>query len=120
MSARENTINYIELPMTDIAATKSFYGSVFGWTFQDWGETYISFHGAGIDGGFDAITPTNEPRSGAVIILYSDQLEAKRDQVTAAGGKIIQDIFTFPGGRRFHFQDPNGNELAIWTEQDEA
>ncbi|MEM6534116.1 MAG: VOC family protein [Pseudomonadota bacterium] len=113
---QDNAINYIELPMRDKGATESFYHHVFGWTFQRWGEHYISFHGAGMDGGFDG--EGGEPASpGALVVLYASNLESKRDDILHHGGKIVQDIFSFPGGRRFHFEDPNGNQLAVWSEE---
>lgn len=112
---RQHSINYIELPMRDIAATKAFYGDIFGWTFKDWGNSYISFHGAGIDGGFDLNGLEPATGKGALVVLYSADLEATYAAVKAAGGRICKDIFSFPGGRRFHFIDPSGNELSIWT-----
>lgn len=111
---RHHTINYIELPMSDVAATKAFYGQVFGWKFQDWGPTYVSFEGAGIDGGFDA-DGIQRSDHGALVILYSADLTSSQAAVEAAGGTITKPIFSFPGGRRFHFEDPNGNQLAVWT-----
>jgi len=110
-------IHYIELPALSVAAMKAFYGEAFGWTFTDYGPTYVAFHGAGIEGGFDesqAYIAPNKP--GAFVILYSDDLEASEAAVTAAGGKICVQTYGFPGGKRFHFQDPSGNELGIWTE----
>lgn len=112
---QHHSINYIELPMRDIAATKAFYGAVFGWTFKDWGPGYISFSGAGIDGGFDLDGLEPGTGKGALVVLYSADLEASRDAVVAAGGVICKEIFSFPGGTRFHFVDPNGSELSIWT-----
>jgi len=111
-----NCINYIEFPLVDNQKTKRFYSQVFGWTFTDWGLDYISFTGAGIDGGFDGTGETQPQSPGALIVLYADDLELKADDVKKAGGKICKPIFSFPGGRRFHFIDPNGNELAIWSE----
>lgn len=107
-------IDYIELPVQEVADAKQFYGTVFGWKFQDWGEEYASFEdgrlGGGLHGGL---------RGGAVgplVILYSSDLEATRDTVIAAGGKLTKEIFAFPGGRRFHFADPSGNVLAVWSD----
>jgi len=113
-----HSINYVEFPSLDLAATKSFYGQVFGWEFQDWGDTYVSFQGAGIDGGFDASEarkPIETSGAGALVILYSDDLAATETNIVAAGGSISVPAFEFPGGRRFHFLDPSGNELAVWT-----
>ncbi len=120
MPSADKTINYIELPMSDARQTKAFYGSVFGWIFTDWGPEYISFEGAGIDGGFNgesAISPTSP---GVLVVLYAKDLEQMVEDVTSAGGKIRKPIYGFPGGRRFHFEDPNGNELAVWSEAEEA
>jgi len=116
MAGNHHLINYIELPAKDLSKMKAFYGKVFGWTFVDYGETYAAFQGAGLDGGFDADS-NNDPvgGNGALVILYSENLEQSLANVTAAGGIISVDPFDFPGGRRFHFTDPSGNELAIWT-----
>ena len=114
--SKHHHFNYIELPATDLAAMKSFYGSAFAWTFQDWGDTYVAIHGAGVDGGFDAASANRKPSDqGTLVILYSDDLEASEKAVMEAGGNISAPAFDFPGGRRFHFTDPSGNELGIWT-----
>jgi predicted enzyme related to lactoylglutathione lyase len=108
------SINYIELHVNSVASTKKFYGDAFGWSFQDWGPDYVSFSGAGVDGG---MTEMESSTSGApLVILYASKLEEAVARVEKAGGKIIKPIFSFPGGRRFHFTDPAGNELAIWGE----
>ncbi len=112
--------NYIELPTTDMAAMKAFYSAVFGWSYVDYGPSYAAITGAGMDGGFDANAGTRKPSNqGALIVLYSDNPEASQDAVKAAGGVITAPIFSFPGGRRFHFKDPSGNELAVWTKVSE-
>lgn len=111
-----NTINYIELPATDLAATKEFFSKVFGWSFTDWGEEYVSFEGAGIDGGFRSDGEVKPEKNGVLVVLYFDDLESCEKNVKSAGGQIKLPIFKFPGGRRFHFLDPNGNELAVWSE----
>jgi len=108
-------IDYIELPLADVAATKAFYGAVFGWAFQDWGPDYLSFSGAAVDGGFNGEATPAPSGQGVIVVLYSNDLEATCRAVAEAGGKITREIFTFPGGRRFHFLDPNGNELAVWS-----
>ena len=108
--------NYIELPATDVVAMKDFYGKAFGWTFQDWGETYVAIQGAGVEGGFDGESNNRKPSNqGALVILFSNDIEASEKSVVASGGKISVPTFGFPGGRRFHFVDPCGNELAVWT-----
>lgn len=107
-------INYIELKSNDLAQTKSFYHNVFGWNFTDYGPTYCSFAGAGLDGGFEL---THKPiTNGALVVLYHYDLESVIEKVKSAGGSIVKEIFEFPGGKRFHFADPSGNELAVWSE----
>lgn len=112
MSAKNDHIDYVEFAAGDIAAFKTFYAAAFGWTFQDWGPDYASFEGAGIDGG---VRGGEETKPGStLVILYADDLEASEKSVVAAGGEITEH-FEFPGGRRFHFRDPSGNVLAVWT-----
>lgn len=107
-------INYIEFKSHDLEATKQFYSSVFGWKFTDYGPTYIAFEGAGIDGGFELF---EDPIvNGVLVVLYHENLEEILQKVEAAGAKVVVPIFSFPGGRRFQFLDPSGNELAIWSE----
>lgn len=112
-------INYIELPATDLAASKAFYASAFGWTYVDYGPTYAAFQGAGIDGGLDADSDRKPGKNGALVVLYAENLEDSQAAIEVAGGKISVPIFDFPGGRRFHFTDPSGNELAVWTTEAE-
>lgn len=112
---QQHSFHYIELPSTDNAAMKAFYGAVFGWTFQDWGETYVAIHGAGVEGGFDAASERQPSDQGSLVIIYSNDLEASEKAVKEAGGAIEVPIFSFPGGRRFHFKDPSGNVLGVWT-----
>jgi uncharacterized protein len=107
-------MDYIEFPASDIEATKRFYNAVFGWSFTDYGPNYTSFHDGRLGGGF---TMSAKPmKGGALVVIYSRLLEDTRSKVVAAGGSIVIDTFEFPGGRRFHFADPNGNELAVWSE----
>jgi len=118
MSNINNTINYIEFPLVNNSATKDFYSQVFGWQFTDWGPDYISFAGAAVEGGFngvDGIKPSPSG-SGVLVVLYADNLAKTLKAVEDAGGEINKAIFNFPGGKRFHFIDPNGNELAVWSE----
>lgn len=116
MPHKDKTINYIEFPLIDAAKTKQFYSQVFGWEFQEWGPNYLSFSGAGIDGGFNGEDKTPVQSPGVLVILFADDLEKSLTSIKAAGAPIIRDIYPFPGGRRFHFTDPNGNELAVWAE----
>lgn len=106
-------IDYVELPGQSLADTKRFYTAAFGWQFLDYGPTYAAVQGAGLDAGFqgDAVAASPKP----LVILYADDLEAMQSEVEAAGGTIVKPIFAFPGGRRFHFRDPAGNELAVWS-----
>jgi len=113
-AANDRRIDYIELPATDIAATKRFYGDVLGWKFEDYGPDYTSFFDGRMAGGFTKSASVAE--GGVLVVLYAADLEAILEKVKSAGGRIVQEIFSFPGGRRFHFLDPNGNQLAIWSE----
>jgi uncharacterized protein len=117
MSNAENDqrIDYIEFPATDITATKRFYEAVLGWKFTDYGPDYTAFNDGRLDGGFTTGTAVGAP--GALVVLYAADLEAVQKRVVSAGGEVTQDIYEFPGGKRFHFTDPNGNELAVWSEQ---
>jgi len=110
-------INYVELPEKDLEATKIFFTSVFGWSFIDYGSEYIAFSNEGIGGGFfKSDLASSSENGGALIIFYSKNLEATQTKIENADGLIIKPIFTFPGGCRFHFTDPNGNEYAIWSD----
>ncbi len=113
---QHHSINYIELPLQEYEATKQFYNGVFGWEFQEWGPDYLSFSGAGIDGGFNGEAQPSESEYGVLVVLYSNDLAASVKAVEKAGGAIAKPIYEFPGGRRFHFVDPNGSELAVWSE----
>ena len=114
---QNNKINYIEIPAQNIAATKAFFSDVFGWSFEDYGSEYCSFRGQGVDGGFFKSDLVVSTKNGSpLIVLYSNDLEATQNKIEQAGGKIIKPTFSFPGGRRFHFSDPNGNEFAVWSE----
>lgn len=117
--ARHHAINYIEIFTTSIDRARRFYGTVFGWTFHDWGPEYISFdmEGAGVDGGFRTGDLDHGPGAGApLIVLYSKDLRATEEAIVAAGGRIVVPAFEFPGGRRFHFSDGCGNIMAVWSE----
>jgi hypothetical protein len=116
-AGNHHKINYIEFHSTDIAQTKKFYSAVFGWTFTDYGPDYVSFHGAGIDGGFVRDEPHNGPGKFApLVVLYSSDLAATAIAVRLEGGGIVVQPFEFPGGHRFHFSDGAGNVLGVWSE----
>lgn len=109
----DGKIDYVELPAIDMGAVKAFYNRAFGWSFQDYGPDYQAFD-EGLDGGFYTSDATQV--KPPLVVLYAHDLEAMEAKVKAAGGEITQPIFSFPGGRRFHFRDPAGNELAVWSE----
>ena len=110
----DGKIDYIELPGGDLPATKGFYAEAFGWNFIDYGPQYAAFDNGGVDGGFNA-DPADQTKA-PLVVLFATDLEAMHAKVLAAGGKITRPIFSFPGGRRFHFSDPSGNELAVFSE----
>jgi predicted enzyme related to lactoylglutathione lyase len=110
----DGKIDYIELPGTDLPATKGFYAQAFGWSFIDYGPQYAAFDNAGVDGGFNA--DAADRAKAPLVVLFATDLEAMHAKVLAAGGQITRPIFSFPGGRRFHFSDPSGNELAVFSE----
>ena len=109
-----HAINYIEFPCVRPDRMRAFYGAVFGWTFEDYGPSYLAFHDGNLDGGFTTDAVISE--SGPLVVFYSNDLESTLNSVKANSGTIVKEIFSFPGGRRFHFQDPDGNILAVWSE----
>jgi predicted enzyme related to lactoylglutathione lyase len=109
----DGALDYLELPGADIPATKAFYATVFGWTFVDYGPDYIAFNAHGRDGGFNAGRKVIA-NDGALAVIYANDLGAMEAKVKSAGAEIISRE-SFEGGRRFHFRDPNGNEIAVWT-----
>jgi uncharacterized protein len=109
-------IDYVELPCRDLELSKAFFTAAFGWGFVDYGPDYASFEDAGLDGGFyRADAAARVERGSALVVLFSHDLEATEAAVREAGGEILKPIFPFPGGRRFHFLEPSGNELAVWA-----
>lgn len=109
-------INYLEYPASNLSATKIFFKTVFGWVFTDFGEDYIAFDNQGLEGGFYRSGQVSKTEHGATLtVFYSDDLRSTQTKIEAAGGSIIRQAFEFPGGRRFHFTDPNGNEFAVWS-----
>jgi len=112
-------IDYIELPANDLVAVKSFFKAAFGWEFENFGEGYTAFSNQGVDGGFyQSDMSSSADKGAALVVFYSNSLEDTQKKITRAGGQILREIFTFPGGRRFHFADPCGNEYAVWTKTD--
>lgn len=115
MDIKDNHINYVEFKAHDLEKTKEFYTASFDWTFTDYGPTYIAFSESGLQGGFEKTE--SEIINGALIVLYHKDLFTIKNNIIKAGGKIAKDIFSFPGGQRFHFVDPAGNELAVWSDK---
>ena len=110
-------LNYVEFPAAKLEATKAFFSAVFDWTFVDYGPDYTAFSGQGLDGGFyqsDLCSTTSN--GAALLVFYSQDIENTLQKVEQAGGIIVQPMFDFPGGRRFHFLEPSGNEFAVWSE----
>jgi predicted enzyme related to lactoylglutathione lyase len=112
---KNNHISYIELTTNDLEKTKTFYHNVFGWEFTDYGTEYSSFRESGLFGGFQI--SDKKIVNGALVVLYHEDLKAIKEKIVSAGGKICVEIFTFPGGSRFHFLDHSGNELAVWSDK---
>ncbi|MGD0497665.1 MAG: VOC family protein [Bryobacteraceae bacterium] len=112
-TSQDCCIDYIEFPCADINRVKAFYNGVFGWTFQDDSPAYTSFHDGRIGGGFTKDSRVSP--DGPLVVLFAVDLEGIQAKVIQAGGKIVREIFSFPGGRRFHFADPEGNILAVWA-----
>jgi predicted enzyme related to lactoylglutathione lyase len=109
-------IDYIELSVSDVAQAKRFYATAFGWSFNDYGPDYAGIQGVGREVGGLCKSPSVRA-GGPLIVLYSRELEATLASVREAGGELVKAPFEFPGGRRFHFRDPSGNELAVWSEK---
>lgn len=113
-------LNYVEFSASDLTETKRFFTKVFGWQFIDYGDEYTAFSEQGLDGGFvHANTCSTAETGGALLVFYSANIQATQAKVIAHGGHIKQSIFDFPGGCRFHFCEPSGNEFAVWSEQRE-
>ena len=115
MIAKDNHINYVELKAKDLEKIKKFYTAAFNWTFTDYGPNYIAFSDSGLEGGFEKTE--NDIVNGVLVVLYHSNLDTIKNKIVKSGGEISKDTFSFPGGRRFQFKDPSGNELAVWSEQ---
>lgn len=115
--SQHDKISYVEFPAKDLAVARQFFAEVFGWQFEDFGPEYTAFSNAGLQGGFYQSDKTSTTANGAtLVVLYSNNLLNTLAKVEEHGGSIVKPIFSFPGGRRFHFSDPNGNEYAVWSE----
>ena len=116
----DDAIDYVEFSASDLDRARRFYETVFGWKFESWGDDYLSFTDGRMNGGFQKSrmeSRKNEPL-GPLVILFSRDLEASRQAVRDHGGGVVRDIFAFPGGRRFHFRDSEGNILAVWSDRE--
>lgn len=111
----QNQIDYIEFPAKDLAKIKKFYSRVFSWKFTDYGSNYTSFEDGRLSGGFT--TDLKGQSSLPLIVIYTANLAKTRDAIIKQGGSITKEIFEFPGGKRFHFTDPDSNELAVWSDK---
>lgn len=114
-TSRDRQIDNIEFNVADIARSRAFYGAVFDWKFTDYGPTYTEFSDGRLTGGFTTGEPIRP--GGPLVILYTDDLAEAQRRIEAAGAAITKPVFAFPGGRRFHFLDPDGYELAVWSAQ---
>ncbi len=111
-------INYVEFPAKDLDAARNFFGTVFSWEFTDYGPEYTAFFNAGLNGGFYKSDLSSTTDNGStLVVFYSEDIEETKSNIKKAGGKIVKPVFEFPGGRRFHFTDPNGNEYAVWSDK---
>lgn len=111
-------INYVEFPAKNIQATKKFFTDAFGWSFTDYGPDYAAFSNEGLDGGFFKSDLSASTANGsALIVFYSNNIENTQAKVEQVGGSIVKPIFSFPGGRRFHFVEPSGNEFGVWSDK---
>ncbi len=113
--SKDNHINYVEFLAKDLNIIKKFYNNCFNWKFTDYGPNYTSFSSSGIEGGFEQSNKVI--KNGALVVIHHSNLEKIHKTIQENGGEIVVDIFSFPGGRRFQFRDPAGNELAVWTEE---
>jgi len=110
-------LNYVEFPSNNLTATKAFFIKAFAWVFEDYGPEYAAFSNQGLDGGFYQSKLSSKTENGAaLLVFYSQKLEDTQAKVIEANGLIVKEIFTFPGGRRFHFTEPSGNEFAVWSD----
>lgn len=114
MADANNEVSYLEMATSDIGSTKKFFSDAFGWKFIDYGPDYTSFALKSVSGGFYKADKSSP--SGILVVLYNNDLEKTKAVVVKSGGTISKEVFEFPGGKRFHFKDPNGIEMAVWSE----
>lgn len=118
VETRERRLDYVEFASADPTASRKFFEQVFGWQFQDYGPDYVAFDDGRMQGGFFRGQPLRAEQGAPLIVLYADQLPPLLQAIGAQGGDIVRPVFSFPGGSRFHFLEPGGNELAVWSERD--
>lgn len=112
--SHEHKLHYLQFSTNDMAKTQAFYSQAFGWSFTDYGPSYAGFENE--TGGFELFSDEEHtPARSPLVVLFAPDLEAAEAKVRSSGGRIVQDIYAFPGGRRFHFRDPADNELAVWS-----
>lgn len=113
---KHEKLNYLEFAAKDLAATKAFFKAAFSWSFTDYGSEYVAFDNQGLEGGFyQADMSSKSDQGGALVAFYSDDIDSTLAKVVDSGGVVVKPIFDFPGGRRFHFEEPSGNEFAVWA-----
>jgi predicted enzyme related to lactoylglutathione lyase len=112
---QDRRVDYIEFPTTDMDTTRKFYSEVFGWEFKDFGPDYTSFKDGRLAGGFASAPAVSG--GGPLVVIYATDLAGIEAEIRDRGGRIVRETFEFPGGRRFHFADPTGNQLAVWSDQ---
>lgn len=113
---KHEKLNYLEFAAKDLSATKEFFKTAFAWSFTDYGPEYVAFDNQGLEGGFyKADMASKSDLGGALVVFYSDDIDATLAKVVDSGGVVVKPIFDFPGGRRFHFEEPSGNEFAVWA-----
>ncbi len=118
MDQQHEKLNYVEFGSTNLEGSKSFFSSVFNWNFTDYGPEYSAFDHQGLEGGFfPSDKAASQEKGSALLVFYSNDLESTLSKVESNGGEICKAVFDFPGGRRFHFKEPGGNEFAVWTER---
>ncbi len=110
----DRQINYIEFNVGEIGRSKDFYGSAFSWSFTDYGPAYCEFTDGRLTGGLTTTGPV-QASGGPLVVLYADDLAETQKRLEEVGARIVKPVFGFPGGRRFHFLDPDGYELAVWS-----
>ncbi|HEY0968262.1 MAG TPA: VOC family protein [Opitutaceae bacterium] len=114
---KDRAIDYIEIQATDLTKTKAFFTALLGWTFTDYGPDYVAFEDGRIAGGLYRSEQTAAVATGSVlVVLYACNLEASLQQARALGATISREIFSFPGGRRYHFIAPGSGEFAVWSD----